>query len=103
MAMFKMKTEDEWKKSYILEFNEMRDAYESKLKKKQDEIDNLKQEILRLRDRKNTLRPKEKQISDIDIQSIKDLRFCGLSYSEISRKTRWSKATISRVLNGLYD
>lgn len=103
MAMFKIKYEDDWKKNYILEFNQMRDAYEKKLQKKQIEIDTLKADIAKLRNSKNTLKPKEKQITDEDIQNIKDLRLCGLSYSEISNKTRWSKATVSRVLNGLYD
>jgi uncharacterized protein YerC len=103
MAMFKIKEQDDWKKNYILEFNEMRDAYEKKLQKKQMEIDTLKVEIIRLKNSKQTLKPKEKQITDIDIQSIRDLRLKGLSYSEISSKTKWSKATVSRVLNGLYD
>ena len=103
MAMFKVKYEDDWKKNYILEFNQMRDAYEKKLQKKQIEIDTLKADIVKLKNSKNTLKPKEKQITDIDIQCIKDLRLCGLSYSEISKRTSWSKATVSRVLNGLYD
>ncbi|MGL6105275.1 helix-turn-helix domain-containing protein [Romboutsia sp.] len=103
MAMFKVKTESEWKKGYILEFNEMRDAYEEKLRKKQQEIDMLKSEIQTLKESRSNLKPKEKQITDQDIKSIKDFRDNGLSYSEISNKTRWSKATISRVLNGLYD
>jgi response regulator of citrate/malate metabolism len=101
--MFKVKYEDDWKKNYILEFNQMRDAYEKKLQKKQIEIDTLKADIVKLKNSKNTLKPKEKQITDIDIQCIKDLRLCGLSYSEISKRTNWSKATVSRVLNGLYD
>ncbi|MGL4912726.1 MAG: helix-turn-helix domain-containing protein [Romboutsia sp.] len=103
MAIFKMRYEDDWKKNYIQEFNEMRENYEKKLYIKQVEIDNLKSEIVNIKQSKNTLKPKEKQITDMDIQSIKDLRFCGLSYSEIAKETRWSKATISRVLNGLYD
>ncbi len=103
MAMFKIKEQDDWKKNYILEFNEMRDAYEKKLQKKQMEIDTLKVEIIRLKNSKHTLKPKEKQITDMDIQSIRDLRLKGLSYSEISAKIKWSKATVSRVLNGLYD
>lgn len=103
MAIFKLKYEDDWKKDYILEFNQMRDSYEQKLQRKQIEIDSLKKEIKRLREDKNTLKPKEKQISDTDIQGIKDLRIKGLSYSEIAKMTKWSKATISRVLNGLYD
>jgi len=103
MAIFKIRDEDDWKKNYILEFNEMRNTYEKKLQKKQIEIDTLKADILKLKDNKITLKPKEKQITDTDIQGIKDLRLCGLSYSEISKRTSWSKATVSRVLNGLYD
>ena len=34
---------------------------------------------------------------------IKELRSNGLSYREISKETSWSKATICRVLNGMYD
>ena len=49
--------------------------------------------------------PKKKiqQITDQQIQEIKTLRNQGLSYSEIERNTKWSKYTISRVLNGHYD
>ena len=103
MAMFKPKMETDWKKNYILEFNEMRDSYEKKLQKKQMEIDTLKIEIQNLRDAKSNLKPKEKQITDEDIMMIKELRGSGLSYGAIAGQTKWSKATISRVLNGLYD
>lgn len=49
--------------------------------------------------------PKKKiqQITDQQIQEIKTLKNYGLSYSEIERQTKWSKYTISRVLNGHYD
>ena len=87
----------------IKEFNEMRDNYEDKLKMKQMEIDNLKKEIEHLKSLRNNLKPKEKQIKDSDIQYIKELRSNGLSYREISKETSWSKATICRVLNGMYD
>lgn len=103
MMMFKMKNDDEWKRNYILEYNSMRDNYEYKLQLKELELDKLKKEVTRLRECKNTLKPKDKQISDKDIQLIKDLRICKLSYSEISKRTKWSKATVSRVLNGMYD
>ena len=93
MGIFRLKTEEDWKINYIKEFNEMRADYERKLEKKQFEIESLK----------NSLKPKEKQIKDLDIQKIKNLRKEGLSYREISSKTSWSKATVSRVLNGLYD
>ena len=81
----------------------MRDSYESKLQKNQFEGDSLKSELDRRRSYKNSLKPKEKQITDDDINNIKSLRRDGLSYKEISNQTSWSKATVSRVLNGLYD
>lgn len=103
MGIFRLKTEEDWKINYIKEFNEMRADYERKLEKKQFEIESLKNELERSRSYKNSLKPKEKQIKDLDIQKIKSLRKEGLSYREISSKTSWSKATVSRVLNGLYD
>ena len=53
--------------------------------------------------RVNTLTPKTKQIPNKDIFIIKMLRDKGLSYREITRQTGWSIATVSRVLNGVYD
>ncbi|MEG0855176.1 MAG: DNA-binding protein [Terrisporobacter sp.] len=103
MGIFKSKSQDDWKINYIKEFNEMRDSYEDKLQKKQGEIETLKKEIEELRALKSNLRPKEKQIKDTDIEQIKELRNEGLSYRQISDKTSWSKATVCRVLNGLYD
>ena len=103
MGIFKTKMDEDWKVNYIKEFNEMRDSYESKLQKKQFEVDSLKSELDRLRSYKTSLKPKEKQITDDDINNIKSLRRDGLSYKEISNQTSWSKATVSRVLNGLYD
>lgn len=49
--------------------------------------------------------PKKKiqQITEQQILEIKKLRSEGSSYSEIERQTKWSKYTISRVLNGHYD
>lgn len=103
MGLFKTKSQDQWKVNYIKEFNEMRSSYEEKLRVKQMEIDNLKKEIENLRSLRNNLKPKEKQIKDSDIEHIKELRNNGLSYREISKETSWSKATVCRVLNGLYD
>ncbi|MCC3869292.1 helix-turn-helix domain-containing protein [Terrisporobacter mayombei] len=103
MGLFKTKSPDDWKVNYIKEFNEMRDAYEEKLRAKQMEIESLKEEIEHLRLLRNNLKPKEKQIKDSDIEQIKELRNDGLSYREISKETSWSKATVCRVLNGLYD
>ena len=101
--MFKVKNEDEWKKNYIIEFNQMRVDYEEKLQRKQLEIESLKKQIQEMKESKNSLKPREKQISDKDINKIKAMRGLGMSYREIERNTKWSKATISRVLNGLYD
>lgn len=103
MGLFKTKSQDDWKVNYIKEFNEMRDSYEDKLRVKQAEIENLKKEIEDLKLLRNNLKPKEKQIKDSDIEHIKELRNNGLSYREISKETSWSKATVCRVLNGLYD
>ena len=66
-------------------------------------FDELKKQIDELKSVKSNLKPKEKQIRDSDIASIKELRTEGLSYREISQKTCWSKATVCRVLNGFYD
>ena len=103
MGIFKLKTEEDWKINYIKEFNEMRNAYEKKIQQKQLEIDKLKAELEELKTNRGYLKPKEKQIRDLDIENIKLLRESGLSYREISKKTNWSKATICRVLNGFYD
>ena len=65
--------------------------------------DELKKQIDELKSVKSNLKPKEKQIRDSDIASIKELRTQGLSYREISQQTSWSKATVCRVLNGVYD
>lgn len=103
MGLFKLKSNESWKINYIKEFNDMRAEYEKKLSDKQDEIDSLKKEIEELKAFRSNLRPKEKQITDSDIDFIKKLRSQGLSYRQISQKTSWSKATICRVLKGLYD
>ena len=119
MVFFKTKDDNEWKKEYIHEYNEMRRLYEEKLQKKQNEIESqktkikdlnneieaLKKEIegLKINNKNRHLKPKEKQISDSDIELIRELRNNGLSYREIGRKTKWSKATVSRVLSGVYD
>ena len=97
------------------EFKEIMLKYEFAKKKLETEIEKLenrvkfleqellKKEIEQLKSLRNNLKPKEKQIKDSDIEYIKELRNKGLSYREISKKTSWSKATICRVLNGMYD
>lgn len=103
MGLFKTRVDENWKINYIKEFNEMRSEYEKKILSKQNEIDDLKRQLEELKSFRNNLRPKEKQIKDSDIESIKELRNQGFSYREISQKTSWSKATVCRVLNGVYD
>ena len=103
MGLFKTRVDENWKINYIKEFNEMRSEYEKKILSKQNEIDDLKKLLEELKCFRSNLRPKEKQIKDSDIESIKELRTQGLSYREISQQTSWSKATVCRVLNGVYD
>lgn len=103
MGLFKSKANENWKINYIKEFNEMRSNYERKLRDKDKEIIELKNEIEDLKLIKSNLRPKERQIGDKDISNIKKLKEEGLSYRQISQKTSWSKATICRVINGAYD
>ena len=89
MGLFKTRVDENWKINYIKEFNEMRSEYEKKILSKQNEIDDLKKQL--------------EELKDSDIESIKELRTQGLSYREISQQTSWSKATVCRVLNGVYD
>lgn len=48
------------------------------------------------------LEPKERQIKWEEILRIKALKKEGMSYRSISEETGWSKATISRIINGYY-
>ncbi|MDR0880630.1 MAG: trp operon repressor [Clostridioides sp.] len=102
MALFKSREKNEYEYQFNKKLRQMKVAYEQVLQKQQKEIDYLKSQLDK-RDYKSYLKPKEKQIRDVDIENIKRLRTDGLSYREISEKTNWSKATISRVLNGMYD
>ena len=103
MGLFKTRVDENWKINYIKEFNEMRSEYEKKILSKQNEIDDLKKQLEELKCFRSNLTPKAKQVKDSDIASIKELRTQGLSYREISQQTSWSKATVCRVLNGVYD
>lgn len=62
----------------------------------------LKSRIKYLEKNKSLIK-KQRQISNEQVQEIKNLRQQGLSYREIETKTKWSKFTINRVLNGFYD
>lgn len=72
----------------------MKDNYES-------EIKNLKNRLAELE--KNTLRPKQRQISDEQVKEIKNLLSEGLGYRKIADLTKWSIFTISQVKKGKYD
>lgn len=68
----------------------------------QKEINNLRRELEEAKD-KITLQTRSREISDKQVQEIKELRASGLSYRAIEEKTKWSKFTIGRVLKGEYD
>lgn len=72
--------------------------YEKQLDEKNNKIESLQSEIEFLRNNIK-LQGKKKEISDKDINLIRNLKKEGKSYSFISKETGWSKATISRVIN----
>lgn len=76
----------EWQKSY---------------KESLIEINKLKKE---LQEYNPKLKPRTKKISNIDIEKIKDLHMLKkYTYREISKITKWSVCTVSKVINGFYD
>lgn len=114
MKLFGGKAEQEWQKKYINEYNNMvkeyeeeisriKKQYEEKLAKKQSEIEKLKFTVDTIQDNRRFLKPRQRQIPEDDIITIKKLRKQGLSYREIERITRWSRATVNRVIAGVYD
>ncbi|MGX4601675.1 helix-turn-helix domain-containing protein [Faecalimicrobium sp. JNUCC 81] len=92
------KSDYNWTFNYIKEFNQMVSDYEKKLKEKDNIIKRLQDENTMLKSCTN-LKPRQKQISEIDVEKIKKLKKEGKTYSYISKETGWSKATISRVIN----
>lgn len=93
-----------WTFHYIKEYNQMISFYEKQLNEKNKEIKKLNDELEKLKSN-SKFKTKQKQISDEDIDKIKQLKKQGKSYSYISKETGWSKATISRVINnnkGIY-
>ncbi|CEQ00296.1 DNA-binding protein [[Clostridium] sordellii] len=87
-----------WTFHYIKEYNQMVSFYEKQLNEKNKEIKKLNHELDKLKSN-SKFKTKQKQISDKDIERIKQLKENGKSYSYISSVTGWSKATISRVIN----
>ena len=98
------KNDYNWTFHYIKEYNQMVSFYEKQLIEKNQEIKKLNNELEKIKS-DNKFKIKQKQISDEDIERIKQLKENGKSYSYISKETGWSKATISRVINnkkGIY-
>lgn len=108
----KRKNNYNWIGNYIKEYNEMIAHYEKVIsennntfkcviEEKDNKIKELKNEISKLKSC-GVMKPRQKQISDEDINKIRKLKLEGKSYSYISKETGWSKATISRVINNKY-
>ena len=79
-----------------------------KIKELEEMIQPYKDEVQKLIDENNKLKgkafvPRTQEITDKQIQEIKELRADGLSYRAIEKETGWSKFTIGRVLKGEYD
>lgn len=70
-------------------------SYEEEIKKMKIELEEVKAKI--------TLQARTREISDKQVQEIKELRALGLSYRAIEEKTKWSKFTIGKALKGDYD
>lgn len=90
-------------KNVIQSLDNENNELKSELKKYKVEYQKLYKAYKNLQTKSFIPRKKIQQITEQQIQEIKTLRNQGLSYSEIERNTKWSKYTISRVLNGHYD
>lgn len=78
-----------------LGIEEIKAKYEKEIESLKLELENTKAKI--------TLQSRTREISDKQVQEIKELRASGLSYRAIEEKTKWSKFTIGKVLKGDYD
>lgn len=80
---------------------------ESKIKDLEGALDLYSKRIKELesvRKQSNTkLKPREQQITQKEIDYIKELVSQGVTYRRIKDKVGWSINTISRVMNGVYD
>lgn len=90
-------------KNVIQSLDNENNELKSELKKYKTEFKKLYKAYTILQTKSFIPKKKIQQITEQQIQEIKTLRSQGLSYSEIERNTKWSKYTISRVLNGHYD
>ncbi len=80
----------------------------TKIKELEEMLQPYKDEIQKLINENKKLKgkafvPKTQEITNKQIQEIKELRADGLSYRAIEKETGWSKFTIGRVLKGEYD
>lgn len=98
MIKKRKKNEYNWTFNYIKEYNNMVAKYENRLEEKNKIIKILQDENAKLKSVSN-LKPRQKQVTEKDINRIKQLKEKGKSYSYISKETGWSKATISRIIN----
>lgn len=77
------------------EIQKLKNEYTKYIEELEDRIKDLESKI--------DLQSKKRQITDEQVQEIKDLRAKGLSYRAIQKETGWSSVTINRALNGIYD
>lgn len=80
----------------------------TKIKELEEMLQPYKDEIQKLINENNKLKgkafvPRTQEITNKQIEEIKELRASGLSYRAIEKETGWSKFTIGRVLKGEYD
>lgn len=80
---------------YENEIQKLKSEHEKQIKEFEEKIRNLESKI--------NLQTRKRQISDEEVQKIKELRASGVSYSKIKKETGWSSVTINRVINGIYD
>ena len=98
MVIFNKKCSVNWEEKYeVLE--KRYDVLYNKYREAEKEIEELKRRIKAT----GYLEPKKRLIKWEEILRIKALKKEGMSYRSISKETGWSKATISRVINGYYE
>lgn len=71
------------------------EAYKKRIKALEAELEACKSKI--------KLQTKQRQITDEEVNRIKELRAEGMSYRAIEKATGWSQCTINRAINGIYD
>lgn len=86
--------ENEKLKLEIKNLEKMLEPYKNKIKELSEENDRLKSK---------SFYPRAREITDEQIQEIKELRASGLSYRAIEEKTKWSRFTIGKAIKGEYD